>query len=78
MTLARGTGVYRGARGERGQGAFQPAQDRATHQLISEGGGLRGRHVVIRRLERKLLHFLILVQMNHLQETPELRQEVTM
>lgn len=38
----------------------------ATHRLISEGGRLGGRHVVIGRLERKLLHLLVLVQVNHL------------
>ena len=37
-----------------------------THRLISEGDRLGGRHVVIGRLERKLLHFLLLVKMNHL------------
>lgn len=42
----------------------------STHRLISEGGRLRGRHVVIWRLKRKLLHFLLLVEMNHLRETP--------
>lgn len=45
-----------------------------THRLIGEGGRLGGGHVVIRRLERKLLHLLVLVEMNHLQETPRAQQ----
>lgn len=45
---------------------MNPARGVATHRLISEGGRLGGRHVVIGRLQRKLLHFLVLVQMNHL------------
>lgn len=45
---------------------LNPARGVATHRLISEGGRLGGRHVVIGRLQRKLLHFLVLVQMNHL------------
>lgn len=46
--------------------SFEPARGVATHRLISEGGRLGGRHVVVGRLERKLLHFLVLVQVNHL------------
>lgn len=51
---------------------FEPI---ATHRLISEGGGLGGRYVVIRRLKRKLLHFLVLIEMNHLWETQRAQQD---
>lgn len=52
----------------------EATQGVTTHRLIGEGGGLGGGHVVIRRLERKLLHLLVLVEMNHLQETPRAQQ----
>lgn len=48
----------------------------STHRLIGEGGRLRGCHVVIRRLKRKLLHFFLLVEMNHLRETPRAQRDL--
>lgn len=55
----------------------EPARGVATHRLISERGRLRGRHVVIGRLKRKLLHFLFLVEMNHLhRKQPRAQQGV--
>lgn len=52
----------------------EPTQGVTTHRHVREGGRLGGGHVVIRRLERKLLHVLVLVEMNHLQETPRAQQ----
>lgn len=57
--------------------SFEPARGVATHRLIGEGGRLGGRHVVIGRLKRKLLHFLFLVEMNHLhRKQPRAQQGV--